>query len=246
MTAPVTPKYAERAFELPKLSDLEEQFQVYLKKLDRDIEDLGVNPNFSDGAESLYRDANVLALLALAIGKSEGDSALKPAAPALVAAAVKVGSARNLIEATAAVAEVKAALSVSGDVSTLEWKKTAKLSPLMKKALPSITTEMKRLGRNEKTLARSNNLDKVVGSSATLVVIAIGCRPNVDETLAPTEAQLWEQYCDRLYDAAAKLNHAADAFRAGSGTFDDFSAAYKEVDSTCNTTCHEKFGGSVN
>ena len=205
-----------------------------------------MNPNFSDGVDSLYRDANILVLLSLAIALSPEDSSLKSAAPGLIAAGRKLAEVQNLDEAKAAAEEVKNAVASTADTSSLRWEKTVHLSPLMKKGLPNITTEIKRLGRNEKTLSRSGNLDKVVGATATLTVIAVGCRPNVDETLAPTEEAQWLEYCDRLYDASLELNKAAAAFRDKTGSFDDFSAAFKAVDATCNTTCHASFGGTTN
>ena len=220
------------------------QFQLYLKILDRDLTDLELNPNFEDGVGSLYRDANVLVLLALAIGLSPEDSELKAAAPALVAAAQEVAQVTDLGSAKKSVEALRAACSAQGDASQLTWTKLAHLSPLMKKGLPNLTTEIKRLARNEKTLERSGNLEKVVGDAATLAVIALGVRPNVEETLSPNEDELWAQYCDQLYTASYKMYQASKALQSTEGKFDDFSAAFKEVDATCNTTCHEKFGGS--
>ena len=235
----------DASFELPAAADLERSFDLYLKKLERDLEDLGMNPNFSDGVESFYRDSNTLALLALAIGLSSEDSPRKKAMPEVLSATIAASGVKNLEEARASVAAIQKALDSEGDLSALKWEKVARLEPIMKKALPSITTEIKRLSRSEKTLTRSNNLEKVIGDAATLVVISVGCRPNVDETLAPTEKELWESYCDRLYSTARDLNQKASAFREGNGSFDEFSAAFKALDATCNTTCHEKFGGTA-
>jgi len=229
---------------LPPVADLENQITVYMEKLARDIEDLALTPNFADGSSSLYRDANTLALIALALGKSSEESGMKAATPGLIAAAQQVARSQNNDEAKAAYQAVQDALKSTGNTDDLKWEKVAHLSPVMKKSLPSLTTEIKRLSRNEKTFLRSSNSGKVIGLSATLVAIAAGCRPNVDETLAPTEENLWNEYCSQLYEASMKLNQAAHAVVDGTAPFDDFTAAFKQVDATCNTTCHEKFGGA--
>ncbi len=233
-------------FTLPAAEDLSQQMGVYLKKLDRDLEDLGANPHFSDGVDSLYRDANILLLLSLALGTSAEESPYKAAAPAIVSAAQNAAQVQDLPSAKAAVGEIKAALNTSGDPSSLQWTKVARLSPLMKKGLPNIIQEMKRLGGRENTITRKGNLDKVIGDSATLAVIALGCRPNVDETLAPNEDDLWREYCGRLYEAAFRVNQAAVSLREGTGKYADYSAAFEDLNKTCNTTCHKTFGGATN
>lgn len=242
----MAPKYAaDASVELPSAEILSNQLDLYLKKIDRDLEDLTVNPNFEDGVGSLYRETNIIALLALAVGLSPEESTYKDSAPAIVAAAVSASSAQSLAEAKSAVADLKAAFGQSSDAD-LAWSKVANLAPVMKKGLPNITTEIKRLGKNEKTLTRAGNIDKVIGATATLAVIAQGCRPNVGDTLAPNEDGQWQEFCDRLYNAAMAANRAAVDLKSGSGTYDAFSVAHKEIESTCNTTCHATFGGTTN
>ncbi|MBR2585094.1 MAG: hypothetical protein IKE64_06650 [Thermoguttaceae bacterium] len=204
-----------------------------------------MNPNFEDGVGSFYRDTNIIALLALAVGLSPEDSPYKASASAIVSAAESASKVQSLADAKTTAADLKASFTeMSG--GDLAWTKVADLGPVMKKGLPNITTEIKRLGKNEKTLTRSGNLDKVIGSTATLAVIAQGCRPNVGDTLAPDEDAQWQEFCGRLYDAAMAANRAAVDLKDGSGTFDAFQAAHKEIEATCNTTCHAVFGGSVN
>ena len=113
----------------------------------------------------------------------------------------------------------------------------------MKNAIPAFSTEIKRLSRNEKTFLRAGNSKKVVDKSTIMFSIALGCRENVDETQAPDEEKLWREYCDRLASATLEFNEQANAVASGKGSFDEMKAAYKVVEETCNSTCHEKFGG---
>ena len=187
-----------------------------------------------------------MAAVALALGKSTEDSPAKAAAPALLEAAKVAASAKNLEEAQAAMKAVEAARTSKGSIDALRWnQKVVALRPLMKNAVPALTTEMKRLGRNEKTFLRRGNAKKVIDNSTVLVAIALACRENVDETLAPEEDELWREYCERLAAAANDFNEKANATAAGKGDFAEALAAMKTVEATCNTTCHEKFGGKA-
>lgn len=233
------------SFPLPPLSDLEGLISLYYEKLERDLEDLQLNPNFSDGAESLYRDANMFSLISLAIALSPEESLLSPMTPALLAVSQKVAHSKNQREAKAAFEEFQDALKSSGDPSALRWTKVVHLAPIMKKAIPALSTEIKRLTRNESTFNRGNNSEKVILAAAALAVGAIGCRPNVDETLAPHESALWEQYCDQLYTASLKFNEIAHQVVEGTSPFSALSTAFEAMDATCNGTCHEKFGGNT-
>ena len=228
------------------MADLEGQFEKFSAKIDRDVEDLDAIPNFTEAVGGLYRDVNMMILLAMAIGQSDEEGKWKPCAADVIQSGKSVISAKNKDDAAAAAKSLQKILAdpAAAAEADVTWEKAAHLAPLMKKALPSLTTEIKRLGRNEKTFKRGENPEKVAGSAAALAVIAVGCRPNVDETIAPEEGKLWEEYCDTLYASAMKLNEAAGAVRDGNGSFADFSAALKEVDATCTATCHEKFGGA--
>ncbi len=212
----------------------------------RDVEDLELIPSFEDGSVGLYRDANALAAVALTLGTSAKNSPAKAAAPALLKAAQAAANAKNLEEAQAAMKAVEAARTSEGSTDGLRWnQKVVALRPLMKNAVPALTTEMKRLGRNEKTFARRGNPKKVIDAATVLTAIALACRENVDETLAPEEDELWREYCERLAAAANDYNEKANASAAGKGDFAETLAAMKAVEATCNATCHEKFGGKA-
>lgn len=230
---------------MPANADLESALDATIDKLKRDVEDLELIPSFEDGCVGLYRDANALAAVALALGMSTENSPAKAAASALLKAARAAASAKNLEEAQAAMKAVEAARTSRGATDALRWEKVVALRPLMKNAVPALTTEMKRLGRNEKTFLRRGNAKKVVDNATVLAAVAIACRENVDETLAPEEDELWRGYCERLADAANDYIEKANAVVAGKGDFAETTAAMKAIEATCNTTCHEKFGGKA-
>ncbi len=240
-------KYAAEVSILPPIADLEDRLLFYKDKIGRDIEDLEVNPNFEDGAESLYRDSNTFALVALALGMSTENSEYKKMVLPLIKAAQLIGAVKDLEGAKSSVANLEKVFSekMTGEVPE-SWIKVAHLAPVMKKSLPSLSTEIKRLTRSEKTFKRSSNTAKVIGASTTLTAIATGCRSNVDETLAPQETKLWLEYCDRLYQSAFDLNQKAHGVKEGTVSFEELSKAFDTLDATCNTTCHEKFGGTTN
>ena len=203
-------------------------------------------PSFEDGCVGLYRDANALAAVALALGMSTENSPAKAAAPALVEAAKAAASAKNLEEAQGAMKAIEAARTSKGSTAALRWnQKVVALRPLMKNAVPALTTEMKRLARNEKTFARRGNAKKVIDNATVLAALALACRENVDETLAPKEDELWREYCERLAAAATDYVEKANAAADGKGDFAETLDALKTVEATCNTTCHEKFGGKA-
>ncbi|MDO5579886.1 MAG: hypothetical protein Q4G69_02020 [Planctomycetia bacterium] len=229
----------------PPIEDLEERLFYYKEKIDRDLEDLEINPNFSDGVESLLRDTNTFSLIALALGMSPEKSEYKEAVPVLIAAAYKLNDVKDLDSAKAGIESLRKAFEQKSDISALQWTKVAHLVPVMKKALPSLSTEIKRLTRSERTFRRGSNPSKIIGDSAAIAAIALGCRPNVDETLAPKEADLWNLYCLQLHKASMDLNRAAHGVKSGSVSFEELSKAFDLLDSTCSSTCHEKFGGTV-
>ena len=200
-------------------------------------------PDFEDGCIGVRREANALAVVATTLGASAVESPRKASASALLDVAQALASADSVAEVKKAYKELAAAKAKKGTNSSMEWKKVASLKPLMKNAIPAYSTEIKRLSRNEKTFLRSGNSKKVIDKSTIMVAIALGCRDNVDETLAPNDEKLWLEYCDRLASAALDFNEQANAVAAGQGSFDDMKEAYKAVEETCNSTCHEKFGG---
>lgn len=200
-------------------------------------------PDFEDGVVSIRRDANSLSVVALVLGASDVQSSRKASARPLILASQQLANVNSVEEAKAAIKAVLAAKEVVGSKSDVQWEKVAQLTPLMKSALPLLATEIKRLSRNEKTLLRSSNADKVVDHSTLIVAIALGGCQNVDETLSPKDDALWQEYCANLANAALAFNLDANKLRAGEGDFNKLKEDFKKVEATCSSTCHEKFGG---
>ena len=223
------------------MADMESQFEKFFSKLDRDLEDLSLGGDFQDASGNLMRDANVLVLLAMAIGQSDESGTIKPAAALMVRDGKAILAAADSDSAAAAVKAMQADLNGSS-ADPVVWENAVQLSPLMAKVVPSLTTEIKRLSKNEKTLLRAGNIDKVAGDAAALAVVAAGSRLSVSETAAPTQGTLWKEYCADFCAASLKVNEAAHAMANG-GTFADYSAALKELEGTCSV-CHEKFSGA--
>ncbi|MBO7726287.1 MAG: hypothetical protein J6S40_07425 [Thermoguttaceae bacterium] len=225
------------------MADMESQFTKFFAKLDRDLEDLSLGGDFSDASGNLMRDANVLVLLAMAIAESDEPGTLKASAPSLLRDGKSLLAAADAASAAAAVKALKADVdSPAGSVAPVRWEKAAQLAPVMSKVVPSLTTEIKRLSKNEKTLLRAGNVDKVAGASALLAVVAAGSRLSVAETTAPDQDALWKEYCDKFGALSLNVNQAAHALSDG-GAFDDYAAALKELEKSCSV-CHAKFSNA--
>ena len=223
------------------MADMEAQFTKFFSKLDRDLEDLSLGGDFQDAAGNLMRVANVLILLAMAIGQSDEPGKMKPAAALMVRDGKAILAAADSDAAAAAVKAMQSDLNGSS-AEPVVWENAVQLSPLMAKVVPSLTTEIKRLSKNEKTLLRAGNVDKVAGDAAALAVVAAGSRLSVSETSAPGQEALWKDCCDHFCAASLKVNETARALENG-GAFADYSAALKELEGTC-TVCHDKFSGA--
>ncbi|MBR5414820.1 MAG: hypothetical protein IK105_02690 [Thermoguttaceae bacterium] len=225
------------------MADMESQFTKFFAKLDRDLEDLSLGGDFGDASGNLMRDANVLVLLAMAIAQSDESGDLKAAAPAVLADGKALLAAGDAEAAAAAVKAIKADVaSPAGSAAPVRWERAAQLAPLMGKIVPSLTSEIKRLSKNEKTLLRAGNIDKVAGAAALLAVVAEGSRLNVSETTAPDQDALWKEYCDEFAVLSLNVNRTARALSNG-GAFDDYAAALKELEKTCSV-CHAKFSSA--
>ena len=225
------------------MADMESQFTKFFAKLDRDLEDLTLGGEFSDASGNLMRDAGVLVLLAMAIAQSDEPGTLKAAAPALLSDGKALLAAKDAASAASAVKAMKADLeSPVSSTETVAWEKAVPLAPLMSKVVPSLTTEIKRLSKNEKTLLRAGNIDKVAGDTALLAVVAAGSRLSASETGAPDQETLWKEYCDQFGALSLNVNRAAHALSDG-GAFGDYEAALKELEKTCNV-CHAKFSSA--
>ena len=223
---------------LPKADDLVPQIDVYVARLEKNLDDLDGSIRFDQDADTLYRDANTLAMIALALGLSKEENPYQKAAPAIVEAALKVENAKNFDDAAKAVAEVKRALKTSTDPAKLSWEtKIASLKPLMK-AVPNINTLVKRNLRNESVLKRGTRI--VVEGSAVMAVLGQGSIPHADETIRPGAVKEWTDHCLEFRDAALTLYRVASEYEAENAKFDDIQNAYEVLSDSCDS-CHNLF-----
>ena len=236
-------KIAAEKVPLPPVADLEGQVETYIKKLDGDLEDLASTKNFKADSGSLLRDSNALALIALGIGLAEEEGKLKKAAPGIVAAAQAVGKAEDLAAAQKAVADVKTALTGSGDPTTLGWTKVAALAPVMK-AVPNISSNVTRNSSTERRLSTGARMKDaraaVLEGTAAMAVIVQGSMANYEETNKAGSAADWERLCKEFRDLALKANAEAHNFVDGKSDFATLSTALETMRKSCDD-CHNVF-----
>lgn len=185
--------------------DLEAQMDRYLQ----DLQEAVANEEaFKDAEGRLSEDANTLIVLALALGLHDQPNKYQKAAPALMAAAKELDSAKDFPSAKKAVEALVAAANSQGDPSSLKWEKVASMSELMK-AVPLISNKIR------DTFLTASRLQKrgkdYAGYAALLAVLAQGALPNADETEKPTEVEKWQQFCLQMRAAAGELNAAIRA-----------------------------------
>lgn len=220
---PVSPKVSSFA----PAEDLVAQFDYYLERIETD---LAQEADYKESAERVYKDANTIVLIALALGLHDTPNKYQKHAAGLVAASQKLIEAKDYASAKAALQELKAAVAEpKGDPSGLAWKKLAHLPPLMQQ-VPLVNSRIKRSMRRFERQAAA-----IAGDAATIAVISEGSLYNVDETDKPNEAEKWYQFCAQMRDAAAALNRAARAKDVKAA-----EAALKDLAKSCDD-CHTVF-----
>jgi hypothetical protein len=248
ITAEPMGKYAAEAVPLPPVEDLTAQIDEYITKIGKSLDDLDGSPKYAEDAADIVRDANALSLVALAIGLTEADSKYKKPASQIITAAKTLAAAKNLEEGQKAYTGLKASLTGAGDGKTLSWlDKTAVLSQAMK-ALPNLSSAVKRITDTERKLTATlggANAQRVYGQLAALSVISQGSIPNVAETEKPDAAADWKKHCEEFRDAALKANAAAHQYAKDKAdgkepNYAAFSASFKTMTESCDS-CHAIF-----
>jgi len=220
---PASPKISAYA----PAEDLVAQWDFYVGRIEADLES---EADYKDVAERVYKDANTLILIALALGLHDTPNKYQKHAAGMVAASQQLINAKDYASTKAALAALKAATAEpKGDPSSLAWKKLAHLPPLMQQ-VPLIHSRIKRAMRRFERQAAA-----IAGDAATIAVISQGSLYNVDETDKPGEAEKWYQYCIQMRDAAAALNRAAKAKDAKAADL-----ALKDLAKSCDD-CHTVF-----
>ncbi|MDR2705234.1 MAG: hypothetical protein LBC02_05595 [Planctomycetaceae bacterium] len=233
-------KFAAEVIPMPPIEDLVGQIDEYVEKLGKTLEELDGTVNYKNDGDFVIRDANALALVALAVGKSEADSKYKKAAPGIIKAATELAAATQYDVANKAYNTLKTALTSEGDPSALGWTKTAELQPLMK-AVPNLSSTLTRLTNTERKLkTQLKKPERVFGALAALAVIPQGSIANVKDTSKPDAVTEWKKECEQFRDAAIKANTAAHSFAEEKIDYKTYWAAFKEMTEACDK-CHKEF-----
>ncbi|MCA9103296.1 MAG: cytochrome c [Planctomycetales bacterium] len=200
---------------------------------DKTKESVATEKSYDAATARVEKDAATLAALAVAVGLHDQDNALKSAAPALLHAARKLAECDNQADASAAFAEVEAALkSGAGEQDDPSWDEPAAAIQSLMKQVTYLNTQVRRSIRSGK-IRRPES----VASSATVLAVlgqAIVCDgddwASDDEQLAA-----WETMAAEMRGAAVALR---DAALANDGAAAD--AAKDRVEQSCKT-CHDAF-----
>ena len=240
-------KYAAENVPLPPIEDLVAQIDEYIAKIGESLDALDGSPRYAAGAADIVRDANALALVALAVGLAEADSKYKKSASHIIAAAQSLASTKTFEEGQKAYAALQESLTNTDAGKPLLWSdKVADLAPAMK-ALPNLSSGIKRVTDTERKLFVTLNRQpqRVLGQIAALAAVSQGSIPNVVETEKPDAMEKWKKYCEDFRDVAIKLNTATRQY--AQGVADDtnpdyaiFSAAFRAMAESCDD-CHRTF-----
>ena len=250
--SPILGKYAAQVVPppvvpLPPVEDLTAQIDEYIKKMGESLEFLDGSPRYEADASDIVRDANALALVALAVGLAEDDSKYKKSASHIIEATKILAAAKSLEEGQRAHAALKASLTNTEAGKPLSWSdKVARLTPAMK-ALPNLSSAVKRVTDTERklfvTLGRPTQ--QIFGQIAAMAAISQGTIPNTDETMKPDAVAEWKKYCEEFRDAAIKVNavtrqYAKDLADDNDPDYALFNNAYRAMVSSCDD-CHRAF-----
>ena len=231
-------KYAAEIVPLPPLDDLTAQVDEYVTKLGTNLESLEGSPQYA--SDTIVRDANALSLVTLAIGLAEADSKYKKSAPQMIAAAQKLAAAKSYEDGRKAYEELKSALTSSGGGTSLSWSvKIADLPPLMK-AVPNLSSTVKRLTNTEGKLRNLRRPEQVHGALAALAAISQGSIANAADTTKPDAVEEWKKFCEELRDSALKTNAVARQFAEEKADYAAFKTAIDAMSVSCDR-CHEVF-----
>jgi len=235
-------KYATESIPLPPIDDLTAQLDEYMLKLGTNLESLEGNTRYAADAIDIVRDANALSLVAQAIGLTEVDSKYKKSAPQIIVAAQNLAAAKNYDDGQKAYAGLKSALSSTGGGAPLSWSvKVAHLPPLMK-AVPNLSSTVKRLTNTERklTVLLERKPQQVYGALAALAAISQGSMANVSETSRPDAVAEWKKYCEEFRDTALKANAVTRQFAESQADYGTFKTAIDAMSASCDH-CHEVF-----
>ncbi len=213
-------------------ADLLQQVDFFIGRVETSLAD----PASFDAAKQsrTLKDANTLAVLAMALSLHDEQFPQKRCMPAMLKAAHELAAAESSAErARESLQAIKAARAGegAGGNDTVKWEKTASLAALMKQ-VPVISAPLKRAVEPSR-LARQAT--QAAGQSAALAAIAQAALLDLEYAKSSDEGDAWVRLCEEMRDGAGEVNaavHARDQARVASGM--------QRLMHSCDA-CHAKF-----
>lgn len=203
LSAEAAPPAAPPVSKFAPAKDLESQVDYYVERL---TEGVASADDYADNKETVWKDANTLAVIALALGMHDTKSKYQASAGELLAAAQKLAEAEDYASAAAALKAVQAAASGGTGSAELSWKPVASLEALMKQ-VPLVNTKLKRVV--PRRMERS--ADEAAGHAAVLGAIAQATLADTHEATSDEQVQQWYDFSAQMREAAAAVNRAIRA-----------------------------------
>ena len=201
------------------------------------LDDLLAKPeDFDDARKSrIAKEANVAAVVALALALSDEKHPLKGSAASALSAARAIAASADYNKSKEALGRLKAAIEgkspPTSATESLSWAPVAPLGLLMKE-VPIINSNLKRSVQAERFKSQA----KVsAAAAATLAAIAQESAADHSAVKTPADTPKWEQFCAEMRDAAGHVNQAIHA-----GDSAEATTAMKQLSQTCDR-CHKAF-----
>jgi hypothetical protein len=214
-------------------ADLANQLTAIAARLD----DLLAKPEeFDDARKSrIAKEANVAAVVALALALSDEKHPLRDSASSALAAARTLATSEDYNKSKLALGQLKAVVDGKSPptraTESVRWAPVAPLGLLMKE-VPIVNSNLKRSVQGERFKSQA----KVsAAAAATLAAIAQESAGDHSAVKNPADTPKWEQFCAEMRDAAGHVNRAIHA-----GDSDETASAMKQLSQTCDR-CHKAF-----
>lgn len=183
----------------------------------------------------IAKEANIAAVVALALGMSDEEHPAKKSAAAALAAAQTLAKVEEYGAAKQALENLKKAadgeLSPTTAVRQLRWEPVAPLGLLMKQ-VPIVHNNLKRAvqGDRLKSQAKASS-----AAAAAIAAIAMESATDLDAVKKGTDEAKWREFCAEMRDAAGNVDRAIHA-----GDSDRTEQAMKQLNDSCEH-CHRTF-----
>lgn len=179
----------------------------------------------------VFRDAQTLVVLLMALGLHDEDNGMKRSAPVRIALAQQLADVAG--DYGAATTAYQALMEVDGDIPTrpLQWQTLVGLEPLMEQ-VSMLNANLRRSVRKRHFEKRA---DRSTSDAAALAVIAQAIFLDTHEVKNTQDKVLWRQFSVAMREAAAAANAGIHA-----GDYEATQMAIKHLTKSCDS-CHEVF-----